>query len=367
MLIAMTQITEPLPGSRSSTGGEIPAVRLGIQFTRYPGMEHLPLLDSLRQAVEDGFTVVVLNNIAAELSGEAPDSLGEVAAEARRAGVELQLGLGCAGPAGEPAAVRAELRRALARGAELGIMEFFVYTRSVREGFAEQGRFLDHAAQLRLIRANLDSLAESARRHGARINVKTHEDLASGEVLSLVQGLDPAVFGIGLDVANLVVRGEDPQAVAGRLGPSVRMTHLEDLVLFPVPHGYRRRLRALGEGVLDWDVLLRSLLASGVRDFTLEQHRGQFDTPVFDRSWFGHEPHLDAPDLGQLARLGVLTHDGVARGDIPPLTGWDDDPAPAERRRQLLYSAATLRRILTAIGAGITAPATILSGEEGLS
>ncbi|WP_162943810.1 sugar phosphate isomerase/epimerase family protein [Arthrobacter celericrescens] len=363
----MTQITEQFPGSRSPEDREFPAVRLGIQFTRYPGMEQLPLLDSLRQAVDDGFTLVVLNNIAAELSGETEDTLDEVAAEARRAGVELQLGLGCAGPAGHPAAVRQELHTALARGLDLGITEFFVYTRSVREGLVEQGRFLDHAAQLRLVRANVESLAAKARDTGARINVKTHEDLASGEVLSLVQGLDPAVFSIGLDVANLVVRGEDPHAVAASLGPSIRMTHLEDLVLFAVPHGYRRRLRALGEGVLDWDVLLGSLLASGVRDFTLEQHRGKFDTPVFDRSWFRYEPHLDAPELGQLARLGALTHDGVARGDIPPLAGWDDDPAPAERRRQLLHSAATLRRILTTIGAGIAAPATILSGEEGLS
>lgn len=363
----MTQITESNPGSKPLHTAEIPTVRLGIQFTRYPGLEELPLSASLRQAVEDGFTLVVLNNIAAELSGEVEDRLDEVAAEARRVGVELQLGLGCAGPAGDPAAVRVDLRRALERGLELGITEFFVYTRSVREGLVEQGRFLDHPAQLRIIRATLESLAAPARDAGVRINVKTHEDLASVEVLALVQDLDPAVFGIGLDVANLVVRGEDPHAVAAGLGPWVRMTHLEDLVLFAVPHGYRRRLRALGEGVLDWEQLLGSLLGAGVRDFTLEQHRGKFDTPVFDRSWFRYEPHLDAPGLGQLARLGALTNDGVARGDIPALAGWDEDPAPAERRRQLLHSAATMRRILTSIGAGIAAPAAILSGEEGLS
>lgn len=363
----MTQITPPFPGLGSPEGGENSTVRLGIQFTRYPGMEELPLLDSLRQAVEDGFTLVVLNNIAAELSGAVGDHLDEVASEARQAGVELQLGLGCAGPAGDPGTVCTELRRTLERGLELGIKEFFVYTRSEREGLMEQGRLLDHPAQLRLVRANLESLAAPAREAGIRINIKTHEDLASPEVLALVQALDPAVFSIGLDVANLVVRGEDPQDVARNLGPFIRMTHLEDVVLFAIPNGYRRRLRALGEGVLDWDELFGSLLASGVRDFTLEQHRGKFDTPAFDRSWFRHEPHLTAADLGRLARLGVLTHDGVARGDIPPLTGWDEDPAPAERRRQLLHSAATMRQILTSIGAGIATPATILSGEEGLS
>ena len=168
-------------------------------------------------------------------------------------------------------------------------------------------------------------------------------------------------------MANLVVRGEDPVEAARALGPHVRMTHLEDAVLFPLPHGYRRRLRAVGEGVFDWEAILGHLFRAGVRDFTLEQHRGKFDAPVFDRSWFTHEPHLDAAGLGQLARLGVATHDGVARGHIPALANWDDEPGPAERRRQLLHSAAALRKILTSIGARVQKPATILSGEEGLS
>ena len=145
------------------------------------------------------------------------------------------------------------------------------------------------------------------------------------------------------------------------------MTHLEDVVLFPVPHGYRRRLRAIGEGILDWEVILSLLVRSGVRDFSIEQHRGKFDTPVFDRSWFDHEPHLRAAGVGQLARLGVLTHDGVTRGLFPTLDDWDEEPGPAERRRQLLHSAATLRSHLTSIRVGTNKPASLLSGEEGLS
>ncbi len=373
ILANMTQITHVLPDSRALGAGELPETRLGVQFTRYPGHEDRPLVESLRAALDDGFTLVVLNSISAELSSEAPGQpnkageLHEVAEEARHAGVELQLGLGCAGPFDDPAMVRAGLNRTLVRGLELGVTEFFVYTRSIREGASEQGRFLDHPAQLRLIRANLETLASTARDARVHINVKTHEDLASPEVHALVQSLDPAVFGIGFDVANLVVRGEDPVDAARALGPQVRMTHLEDAVLFPLPHGYRRRLRAVGEGVFDWEAILGHLLRAGVRDFTLEQHRGKFDAPVFDRSWFTHEPHLDAAGLGQLARLGVATHDGVARGRIPALADWDDEPAPAERRRQLLHSAATVRTILTSMGAGVKKPATILSGEEGLS
>ncbi|WP_442545057.1 sugar phosphate isomerase/epimerase family protein [Arthrobacter sp. KN11-1C] len=369
----MTQITHVLPDSQPLGTGELPETRLGVQFTRYPGHEDRPLLESLRAAVDDGFTVVVLNSIAAELSGDVhgqldtAGELNEVAAEARHAGIELQLGLGCAGPFDNPATVRTGLNRTLLRGLELGVTEFFVYTRSVREGTTEQSRFLDHPAQLRLIRANLEALAPAARDANVRINVKTHEDLASREVQTLVQSLDPAVFGIGFDVANLVVRGEDPVEAARALGPQVGMTHLEDAVLFPVPHGYRRRLRAVGEGVFDWEATLGHLLRAGVRDFTLEQHRGKFDAPVFDRSWFTHEQHLDAAGLGQLARLGVATHDGVARGRFPALADWDDEPAPAERRRQLLHSAATVRTILTSMGAGVKKPATILSREEGLS
>ncbi|MBB6405834.1 sugar phosphate isomerase/epimerase [Arthrobacter sp. AZCC_0090] len=369
----MTQITRLPVDSRLLGTGRLPETRLGVQFTRYPGHESRPLVESVQAAVDDGFTLVVLNSIAAEHSGESlaqpdkPGELDEVAEEARHSGVEIQLGLGCAGPFGDPATVRAGMGRALSRGVDLGITEFFVHTRSERQGAVEQGRFLDHPAQLRLIRANLEALAPAARDARVRINLKTHEDLASPEVLALVQALDPAVFGIGFDVANLVVRAEDPIEAARSLGPYIRMTHLEDAVLFPLPHGYRRRLRAIGEGVFDWEAILGHLLSAGVSDFTLEQHRGKFDSPVFDRSWFTHEPHLDAAGLGQLARLGVATHDGVAHGRIPALADWDDEPGPAERRRQLLHSAATLRGLLTSIGAVVKEPATILSGEEGLS
>lgn len=362
----MTQITQLLPDTRLPGTGDLPATRLGVQFTRYPGYEDRPLQDSFRAAVDDGFTLVVLNSIAAELSAGATTDLRDVADAARQAGVELQLGLGCAGPFGDPATVRESLLEALLCGTELGIKEFFVYTRSVREGAEEEGRFLDHPAQLRLIRANLEALASAALSAKVRINVKTHEDLASPEVLALVRELDPAVFGIGLDVANLVVRGEDPVDVARALGTHVRMTHLEDAVLFPVEEGYRRRLRAIGEGVFDWDGILRNLLDAGVRDFTLEQHRGKFDTPVFDRSWFDHEPHLNAAGLAQVARLGVATHDGVARGRFPALADWDEEPGAAERRRQLLHSASTLRRLLTSIRAGANEPAPTQPGEERL-
>ncbi|MDP5228061.1 MULTISPECIES: TIM barrel protein [Arthrobacter] len=361
----MTQITSVQPGSGVEDGAVSPQIRIGAQFTRYPELEDQPLIESLHTAVTDGFQLVVLNNIAAELAADGPDGLDEVAAEAAGAGTELQLGLGCAGPFGDPQTLRASLRQAMNRGLELGIREFFVYTRSERDGGMEAGRFLDHPAQLRNILATLNAIAPEAEAAGARINVKTHEDLASGEVLALVERLDPAVFAIGLDVANLVVRGEDPQAVAQKLGPRIRMTHLEDLVLFPVPDGYRRRLRAVGEGVLDWNTLLGTLLDAGVRDFTLEQHRGRFDTPVFDRSWFAHEPHLDAADLGQLARLGVLTHDGAAQGRFPVLQDWDEEPTPGERRRQMLHSTATLRSVLTSIGATVASPSTVLSREEG--
>jgi len=363
----MTQITEVAPGI-PGTGEPSPApVRLGVQFTRYPGREDRPLEDSLRAAIADGFGLAVLNSIAPELSGAVPDRLDAAADMARQCHIELQLGLGSAGPFGDPLGTRRELGRALARGLDLGIREFFVHTRSERAGASQGTRFLDHPAQLRIIHATLAALAPAALDAGARINVKTHEDLASQEVATLVQDLDPAVFGVGLDVANLVVRGEDPLEVAERLGPQTRMTHLEDLVLFTVEAGYRRRLRALGEGVLDWPEIIRLLLAAGVRDFTLEQHRGRFDTPVFDRAWFRTESHLDAPGLGQLALLAARTQEGVTRGSFPALDRWDEEPGPAERRRQLLHSAATLRDILRSTGAAVAPPATSVPREEGHS
>ncbi|GAA1498478.1 sugar phosphate isomerase/epimerase family protein [Paeniglutamicibacter kerguelensis] len=344
----MTQITHHGVDASSIQPHRAPTTsyRIGAQFTRFPGTETTPLRQGIATALEQGYTSITLNNFALESRDTDVVELRGAARDIASSGSELLLGLGSAGPVQEARTARAELAATLAAGLDLGCTEYFLHTRTERTTVRHGERTLDHPAQLSQILHTLGSLHPVAAAAGARLNLKTHEDLSSAEVKQVIDRLDPEVFGIGLDVANLVVRGEDPVKVTRALAPQVRSTHLEDLVLFPIDTGYRRRLCPIGQGVLPWDEILGSLWAQGVRTFTIEQHRGRFDTPVHNRAWFENEPHLHPDDLGQLARMARATTALVEGGQIPELERWNDDPSATERAEQFAASAAYLRRAL---------------------
>lgn len=336
----MTQITHggidssPVPEPTSKAQN----FRIGAQFTRFPTLANEGLLESLQAALHAGFSAITLNSLPLETQNSSEQQLREAIDQLLEADVELTLGLGSAGPADAPLALRTETANMLELGIDLGCRDFFLYTRSVRDA--------SHQQQLRQILHGLQSLASIAAQSGARINLKTHEDLASNEVAALVEQLDPAVFSIGLDVANLVVRGEDPLAVAEKLSNRIGSTHLEDLVLFPISSGYRRRLRPIGEGVLDYHRLITVLWEAGVRTFTLEQHQGRFDTEVSNPSWFASEPHIDPVQLGALAGYSWKTSQLVRSGSIADLAHWDENPSAETKLSQLQSSAAQLAKIL---------------------
>ena len=267
-------------------------------------------------------------------------ALRELGAIAADLGLRLEAGIGCAGPDGDTDAVVAELGAQIEAGAEAGITEFFVYTRVTRP---------ERPAQLDVIAERLRALAPVAAGDGAYVNLKTHEDLSSVDVLTTVERVDHPSLGVGLDVANLVVRGEDPVTAAARLAPHLRQTHLEDIALFFVADGLRRRLRPCGAGVLDWTALLGVLdTAPAAPRLTLEQHRGLFDVPLFDPHWFDHEPQVGARDVAALVHLARQTEERVARGQIPPLA---ELPGPADEASawaELQTSADHLRRVAAA-------------------
>lgn len=344
----MTQITHHGVDVSSLQPHHVPTTnyRLGAQFTRFPGTETAPLRQSIATALEQGYTSITLNNFSFESRDTDVVELRAAARDIASSGSELLLGLGSAGPFREVRTARTELAATLAAGLDLDCTEYFLHTRTERATVRHGARTLDHPSQLSQILHTLGSLHPVAAAAGARLNLKTHEDLSSVEVKQVIDRLDPEVFGIGLDVANLVVRGEDPVTATQTLAPQVRSTHLEDLVLFPIDTGYRRRLCLIGQGVLPWDEILGLLWAQGVRTFTIEQHRGRFDIPVHNRSWFENEPHLSPDDLGQLARMAQATTALVEGGRIPELERWNDDPNATERAEQFAASAAYLRQAL---------------------
>jgi sugar phosphate isomerase/epimerase len=267
---------------------------------------------------------------------------------AEELGLLVEVGIGCLGPFGDEGERLEELESMVHASVALGCTQFFAYTRSER-----RHPHLAHEAQLEMIDRTIAALVPSVRRLGCRLNVKTHEDLSSHDVLRLVDGWGTDVVGVSLDVANLVVRGEDPVAATERLAPYVHQTHLEDVALFFVEKGLRRRLRPCGEGVLDWSAIVRTLVESSpAQCLTLEQHLGQFDTELFDPQWYEAEPHLSDAELGFLVRAAASCEGRVAAGLMPSLAELSQERTDAQRRAELDVSAQYLRGVLATIQGG---------------
>jgi sugar phosphate isomerase/epimerase len=62
-------------------------------------------------------------------------------------------------------------------------------------------------------------LAPVLREQGCRIDLETHEEITTHEVVALISAVGPDVLGVTFDPANVVVRGEDPLAAAQRVAP----------------------------------------------------------------------------------------------------------------------------------------------------
>jgi sugar phosphate isomerase/epimerase len=201
--------------------------------------------------------------------------------------------------------------------------------------------------QIQAIRDFLASLAPIARDLGCHLNLETHEDITSFEVVRMVEAVGPDVMGITLDIANVVVRAEDPVAATRRVAPYVRQTHVEDVVLWFVETGLWRGLRPCGEGVIDWDAVLDILgSAPPSLNLSIELHNGQFGLEIFDPKWLALHPDLTVVELAEIVRLAKASDVQLTKGldvsaNTPPRDETDE-----ERVARLQVSVRYLRDLL---------------------
>lgn len=325
--------------------GTVATRQIGAMCGPVQGIAEGDWLGALDYAERLGLNGVLFATPHAASPGLEHAELADVGAAAGERGLFVETGIGFLGPADDPTRVLDDLVAAAGAAVALGCTQFFAYTRTER-----QRGPLEHRRQLAQIEHTLRAMRPFLKAHGCRLNIKTHEDLSSVEVLRLVQTLGTDVFGVSLDVANLVVRGEDPAAATRRLAPYVHQTHLEDVALYFVASGLRRKLRPCGAGVLDWGDILGTLLhdAPG-RHLVLEQHRGQFDVDIFDPAWFDAEPHVRPPELARLVHAAVTCERRAVDGSGPTLDDLSGVSDPASRADELRRSADHIRSVLDSI------------------
>ncbi|GAB2497133.1 sugar phosphate isomerase/epimerase [Streptosporangium sandarakinum] len=197
--------------------------------------------------------------------------------------------------------------------------------------------------QLEATRRLLHRLAPVLRGHGARINLETHEEITTFELVRLVEDVGPDAVGVTLDLANVVVRGEDPVEATRRVAPYTRQTHMRDLVVTFTGDGLERQNRACGDGVVDLAAVLSLLLEHAPQvNLTIENTKGRDRNgiQIFDRRWQDLHPDLPLADLAGLVRLASVAERRMAAGELTPVDSYYAPPLGAEWERAFLRRSA---------------------------
>ncbi|GAA4357879.1 sugar phosphate isomerase/epimerase family protein [Microbacterium rhizosphaerae] len=340
-------------------------LRIGVDSTKLADSRGARGEDLLARAAELGLEGVFFRSIL-ELSPTLDRGELEAAmAAARELGQRVEAGAGKVNPFATPEApgIRAlgggdylrAMRMMIEAAGSVGITELWSATANYQfrlRGLSAFDRFrtdVEWGEQLAATERFLHRLAPILRDSGVHLNLETHEEITTFELVRLVESVGPDVLGITLDTANVLVRGEDPTAAARRAAPYVRSTHIRDAALFFRPDGIARILQPVGEGVIDWALLLEPLRDHDLMlsiEGIVEDTRAEMTLQIYDRRWQDGHPDLDLAEAFEVVRLTSSYEARVAAGDAP---GWQELHAPVgdgESLDFILRSARALRDLL---------------------
>lgn len=292
-------------------------------------------LDAAAAAGLDGVLIRTLDELAPTLDAGA---LAEFSQRATELGLYVEMGVGKVNPY-----MTAELPRVrdLGDGSYLAGMERMIET-CARFGWTEAwtavggfkpypGIFFtdrfrtdaDWADQLAATRKFLRRLRPVLLDTGVHLNLETHEEITTFEILRLIDDVGDDVLGVCLDPANLAVRAEVPNEGAARVAPYVRMTHLRDAALWRTAEGISRFIAPCGAGVIDWPDLLGAILgANPALNLTIEgigPVRAEMVLHTADQTWRSGHPDLTDTALGELEELARGYQARAARGEVEDL------------------------------------------------
>ncbi|MEU5864483.1 sugar phosphate isomerase/epimerase family protein [Nonomuraea sp. NPDC047529] len=314
--------------------------RIGADVTFSGGSSRLGAdpFATLDAVAELGFEGILVRTADEAFPGLDRDVIGAFARAARDRGMFVQLGLGKVNPymTAELPGVRdlgggsylAGMERLIRLCAEHGWTEAWTATGGFKDypGLLAFDRFrtdVDWADQLDATGDFLLALAPVLREHGVRLNVETHEEITTFEILRLIDRVGDDVVGVCLDPANLAVRGELAGPAVERVAAYTHMTHLRDAILADAGEGLSRFLMPIGQGMTDWPHLLGTLLrAQPDIDLVVEGvggTRAEMSLLPGDPRWWPAHPDMTRADLAALRSLAALHTANAAAGVWPDL------------------------------------------------
>lgn len=121
-------------------------------------------------------------------------------------------------------------------------------------------------------------VTESARRRGIRILIEPEPGLLienSNQFETLMQHLDPEVFGLNCDIGHFFCVGEDPTIVIRKYKHLIQHFHLEDIAPSRIHHHLM-----LGDGAIDLPAVLETIDEIGYEGFVTVELYTYEDDPV---------------------------------------------------------------------------------------
>ncbi|MFA6107531.1 MAG: sugar phosphate isomerase/epimerase family protein [Candidatus Latescibacterota bacterium] len=189
------------------------------------------------------------------------------------------------------------------------------------------------------------------RQHGSRLNLETHGDSTTFELVRLVEEVGPEIAGICLDTANVLCHAEDPVAAAQRAAPYTHLTHLKDGIVFFTDRGVRRQTLPPGQGALDWTAIL-PILAQHQPDLpvSIEDHKWLFDFHCFEPRWLALHPDLTREEFAAFMRLTWQCQQRLLSGELPDPDLTEQTPHVEEVEDRLRAGGEYLKALVRRLG-----------------
>lgn len=200
-------------------------------------------------------------------------------------------------------------------------------------------RYMDAVAwttQLRDSAEFIRSLAPVLRAHGSRIDLETHGEITTFELIRMIEDLGPDVLGICLDTANLFCQCEEPVRAIRRAAPYTHLTHIKDGMIVFTDTGFRRQTLPPGRGVIPWRIVLPILAEFEPNlPLSIEDHKWLFKFHVFDPHWLRLHPDLTLDEYAAVMRIGVKCEEKMAAGELPHPDAYEPIPYLDELEERL--------------------------------
>ncbi|MGE0284215.1 MAG: sugar phosphate isomerase/epimerase family protein [Rhizobiaceae bacterium] len=323
-------------------------MKLGIDGQKLPEARKRGPLASLDHVKELGLAGIFFSTILDMSRGLDAGELRDIRAKADDLGLYIESGLGkinpyCSAEAPELRAagggdIIAGLTKMIEESAAIGCREMWVSPGNFKAAYRGRlavDRFRTDVTwdeQLLAIEKVLQKLAPAARANGVHMNIETHDEITSFEIVRLIEKVGADCVGVVLDTANMVQRGEHPVFAARRVAPYVRQTHIKDAYVGRAPGGFDFQPRACGGGIVDFATILPILAATNSElNLSLEIAQSvednrrqpnprqciQLDDPI----WRAGHPDLTAEELDAYLAMVDAYEQRVASGEIP---NWED-------------------------------------------